>query len=298
MCKKKDNSELSSSQRVIGMILYFNDTAYGTYVLTYSGNLLQELSLPNTVMGEGSKTVFQYSGTFISSSTDYYKQNGNWIRNNLTNINGYSGDNPIEIVMHDYDDAGVEKSQDKTVYSYDGTLLKKMEEYSFQVGTWRLESTTIYTYDSKGRIIQEVDTTSSYYGNITTHSYDSDHRTESLIQEYHEGKLTNSGKITYLYTNNRYSGDIYYRWEPEAWIKYSEDQCEYNEFGNVSREIYQHVGSSVSMRVDITFGEGTGNYRQCMKVAGGTPVLPGDPYPVPVKSVYPASKRINLFIDK
>ena len=295
MCRKKDSEATSNSQnqRIIAATVYFNDTLESRGVYTYTGNLLTEVKSYDAGNAEDYKTVFGYTGNTISSCTDYSKSNGSWNKESFMEISGFNGDNPLETISHSYDNTGAEQSQSKTVYTYEGTLLKKMDEYNNNNGSWDLVGSTIYKYDSLGRIQQSNDTMNSW-GHITTYTYNAGQMTESLTQSYSYGILANSNKTSYEYANNRLSASKFYYWIAGSWSQEGETQYDYNEFGNELREKYIYTGSSASMRVDVTYGEGSGNFRQCLKIEGDLPFLPGDPTPYPVKSITLKSIRMNF----
>jgi hypothetical protein len=291
MCKKKETesgSAPSTSQRTIGYNYYLNDTLIGKGQLTYNGSLVAEILQSMPGWGDdSSKSVYQYSGSKISTSTEYEKSNGVWNKMALYEITGYIGDNPGEIILHQYYQ-GVETIQTKNKYFYNGSLLKEMESFYLSSGTWELSNITRFIYDINGRIVQTSDT-NGYWGHITTYHYEGDHRTESLEQEYSGGVLSNYSRIVYEYANNRLSRSIYYQWISGSWNQEYESQFEYNNNGNLSREKFANSPAEV-YSIEFIYGNGSGNYRQIQKISGGTPVLPGDPFPYPVKSSGPLSR--------
>lgn len=184
-----------------------------------------------------------------------------------------------------------EAGQSKKVYTYEGSVLKKMDSYSYYSGTWEKKGTTTFNYDSIGRILKEVDTTGTW-GIITTFIYDSDHMTNAITQNYSDGTLTNSTKVSYEYMNSLVSSAISYWWESETWNKIEDDQYEYNESGNPVNMGIEYTGL-FRLKINFKYGEGTGNYRQCMKVFGVEGFLPGNPSPYPVKSPNHQFKKIG-----
>jgi hypothetical protein len=287
MCKKKDDPEPSAtSQRVTGYKILINDTVVMKGAFQYTGNLGSALIITDAGSFEIQKTTFQYSGNEINNVTDYERISGSLVKYSFKEVTGYTGNNPLQVISHYYDDAGIETTQEKTIYTYDGSLLKKTDDYHYYSGTWEPAGTTSFTYDNQGRILQEYDT-SGYYGQITTHSYVNNQRTESLTQDYFEGVLTNDSKTSYEYANNRLSKSIFFNWQSGAWEKEEEIGYTYNGLGNLASESWESY--YFSARIEYTYGDGIGNYRQCAKIAGGEFIFPGDPTPYPVKSSRPSS---------
>jgi hypothetical protein len=299
LCKKKESDTPAgvSAQRITGTATYFLDTLASRYTFIYAGSLLTEVISDDSLPAGGYKTVFQYAGNTISSCMDFYKHNNSWQKEEFTEINGYNGDNPLEIISHSYDENGIDRYQHKTNFTYNGSLLIMMDEYFNENGTWINVGKTLYTYDSKGRIQQETDTSSSY-GHITTYHYDADNMTEAVSQGYYEGHLSNSGKTTYEYSAGRLSESAYYNWDSNDWTIESTTQYGYNEYGNIVSERILSQGSIEMYRVEVTYGEGTGNYRKCAQIETGIPIFPGDPTPYPVKSRGHQSGRIQNSLHK
>ena len=295
-CKKKDTDTAvpDQSQRITAAEVYDNDSLTTNVVYSYSGNLLTEIISNYSGQTEKYKTTFQYAGNSLCSSTGYYKKDGSWRKESFTEIGSYSGDNPLEIISHTFDD-GIEMYKFKNVYSYDGSRLKQVDEFYSDNGPWTLAGSTNYTYDSTGRIRQVTDT-SDIYGHLTTYYYDGDQMTEFVTQAYYNGITMNSAKTTYEYTGGRLSGSANYYWTSNAWSKESENQFEYNELGNLLRVKMLFPGSVYSMRTEVIYGQGTGNFAKCQKVLGMEFFLPGDPTPYPVKA--PVSPLRSLFSDE
>jgi YD repeat-containing protein len=283
MCKKKE-TVTPYAERIKSDSLYINDTLfmYGEY--TYDGNLLTEKK--GIIPGSGdnsSKEVFQYTTTeIISSYTRYSQKDGEWVKMEFDEVTAFANDNPSEIVYHNYYLPG-EDFQWKATFTYDGALLQKMDYYDYSSGAWTQWATTFFEYDDLGRISREVDTSSgeSY---ITTYTYNSGQMTERLLQNIFEGTTRNDTRTNYEYSNGRLSKTINYDWSSETWIKMSELQYEYNEYGNLVLIRGTDLGITLYKNT-FTYAEGSGNYRQCMKAFNQTYFLPGMPLPYPVKSV-------------
>jgi len=282
MCKKKDTAT-STLQRITGENMYIHDTLFMKGIFTYTGTLLTtSITYDASGTTELSKTTFQYSGNMVTSMLSYYKKNGAWNKESLVEITGYSGDNPTEIISHYYNDDGVETSQYKELYTYEGGLLKQLDDFAYVTGAWVPEESTTFTYDNKGRILQETGDTNNSYSQVTKYSYDADHMTEALTRGYFNGIYTNYEKTTYVYANSLLSGSVTCKWDSVTWTKTGDMQYRYNEAGNLVKEIDEST-DYFHWEFDVTYGEGSGNYRQLVKISGAEYLLPGDPTPYPVK---------------
>jgi YD repeat-containing protein len=297
MCKKKEPDPEPSvqKQRLIEQIFFSSDIKMSTSTSSYSGELLNEIIDHDSTGMEWAKMVFEYNGNTITSFSRYEKTSGGWVKVSFSEINGYSGENPLEITTHYYDQSGVEGDRYKSVYTYEGPMLKKLEDFYLLGSSWQLARFETYNYDSQGRIVQITDTSVYYNGIVTTFTYDAVHMTECLLRAISQGSFTNIGKTIYHYAGNRLTGTTDYRWNSAIWAENGGSQFEYNAAGNLVRERFQ--GSGFFLRVDFAYGEGGGNYRQCMK-ATGNDVLPGDPFPSPVKSLKPEFFRTHPSIQK
>ncbi len=302
MCKKDSNNNNNNpsvlNQRVTEYKYYMNDTLFGKCTVTYSGNVITELMVYDPGQAEMQKTAIQYSGNSITSVTSYDKHYDTWQKDSMDEVVGYTGDNPNEIIFHAYNNAGNEIDKSRTTYTYSGSLLTKTDDYHAYTGNWELVNSTAYTYDNNGKIVQESDTSDSW-GYITTYRYESGRMVESLRQAHTYGTLTNEYRITFEYTNNLMTKSISYEWSYNAWEKNIETSYTYNEFGNLISEQYDDPYYNYSMKIVVTYGAGSGNFRQYLKVMGGENFLPGIPIPYPVKSlckglVFPDKNSINL----
>lgn len=286
MCKKEDDTVTPTtvSHRITGYNFYFNDTLEMKVNITYSGNLIAAIMATDAGGAEISKEELEYEGNSIKSVTEYEKSVDTWIKSFRYEVNGYTGDNPQEIVFRSYDASGIETYANKIIYGFEGTLLKHQDSYTFQNGTWGLYGITTYIYDTRGRILVEDETAFSW-GHITTYTYSGELMTEALTQSKDYTSLTNSGKSTYEYVNNLLTKVTTYDWtEGGAWIKSSEEEFTYNVDGTLETEWLKFHDYGFSARIEFIYGEGSGNFRQYIKITGGGPVLPGDPTPYPVKS--------------
>jgi hypothetical protein len=282
MCKKdNDDSTPGTSYRITADSMYFNDTLAFTGKITYNGNLLTEMVYYLLGIEEYMKEGFQYSGNSISSVTEYMKTNGVWKKQMEYEITGYNGDNPTAIIIHSYNESGVETYKYKTEYFYQGSVLQKTLNYYDESGGWTLVGGTSYKYDTKGRIIQEMeDTTLTSYAYLTSYTYVGDNMNEALTQEYSYGILVNDYKITFEYVSGRLSKAIDYDWGSGNWMVDGQTQYEYNAAGNLA--VVRFAGNYGTYKNEYSYDKGSGNYRQCVKSMGEAP-FPGDPTPYPVK---------------
>jgi hypothetical protein len=286
-CKKeKDNNPVADQgQRIVATRSVFGDTLVVYEKFNYNGNLLVEILETDSLSTDSVKYTFQYAGTKIISETWFIKSNGNWTKLSIHEITGYSGDNPSGILEQMFDEGGNVIHESKTSYVYSGSLLMKMEHYFKLNNNWTLFSFRDYTYNDKGKIIQESDTTTEWggeiYGNITTYYYDADRMTESLNKFYLADSLKNDSRYVYEYADNRLSRRIYYNWDSGTWIMAGEWLYEYNESGN----LVKMQRTQNSYKVEYSYGDGVGNYKECLKIFNGEYILPGDPTPYPVRPV-------------
>jgi hypothetical protein len=298
-CRKStsDPAEPVTGQRITGITIYMNDTATMSSVINYSGNrIAEEINSIGTGL-INSKTVFAYAGNRISSYSNYTKSGAGWRKTSTTEISGYSGDNPSEILNHYYNESGSEISTQRTLYIFEAEVPKRMETYYSYSGTWQLVRIASYKYDSIGRIISESDTLGGY-GNTVVHTYSGNHRTETLSQEWNQGTATNDSRFTYEYAGDLLSVYTGYEWKSGAWTESSRLEFGYNDQGNIKTGRNTIIGEPGSYRYEVSYEAGTGNYRQCMKTGTDGFLFPGDPSPYPVKSANPGLTKGSKFIDK
>jgi hypothetical protein len=284
-CSKDEdnNAPVNNGQRIIAMKCVLLDTLEINESFIYNGSLLSEIIMPETIISDSEKLVIQYAGGKISSSAYFSKRDNTWSMESSNEILGYNGDNPSGIHSISYDSSGAIDYESKTLYTYSGTLLSKSEYYTKPTGTWGLSYSILYSYDNQGRIIQMTDTTTKWgytYGDITRYYYDGNQLKETLELYYSSGTLDTNSKCTYQYANNLLTGKTYYNWTG-IWTLASEWQYGYNEAGNLVSE----RRADGAWDYQYTYGQGTGNYRQCMKAFDVEAIMPGDPTPYPVKPV-------------
>jgi hypothetical protein len=277
-----DETTPGSGQRIIGTRIFFNDTLTSTISYAYAGSLLTEVKMAESDSSYESKEVFDYTGNLLTSSMGYLKSNGTWVRQSLTEIMSYTGDNPSEIIFSTYDETGTLESKDKTVFIYDGNLLVRRDRFHQYSGSWFATGSVLYEYDSRQRILQETDTNGGF-GSIVMHTYAGDQMTESLTQYYHSGIPENGAKTNYSYSGLQLTKIVEYMWYSGSWTQMRESQYGYNSQGNVVTQQVSISYMTANLKMEIVYGEGTGNYRQCAKWSGAV-MLPGDPVPYPVKS--------------
>jgi hypothetical protein len=283
MCKKEKDPEPSASKRITGYTVFMKDTLIMTCDLNYSGNLVTELVMYDTTSTVEQRIIIGYSGTQITGSTEYWNEDGTMSKYSSKEITGYSGANPNGIISRYYNASGNETSAYKTIYGYDGTLLKSAEEYQVFNGSWELNKTIAYFYDNSGKIVQQADTFMNY-GHIITYKYDAGHMQEALQQNYTFGVKTNNSKITYENIGSLPSNRSLYDWISGAWVKSINEDYTYNSDGTLASTRTEWTESNFKYNVIYLYGDGSGNYRECLKTIGGVMILPGEPAPYPVKS--------------
>ena len=300
-CKKKSDDNTVSSQRVVELAGYSNDTLLYNSVYKYSGNLISEI-IVSAAMIEVAKTTCQYAGDKITSITDSEISNGNWVKTYLTEVISYSGNNPTEIIEHNYAPNGNETNKYKYTFSYDGSIIKEASDYSYASGNWNESSRTIYTYDNNGRIIEvsHVYLSGHNWEYKTSFIYDGNTMKASIDSTLSNGTWQPWDKTTFEYENNRLKKSNYLYWANNSWVNYSYEMYEYNDRSNVTRHQWVDVSGQNSESSDfkIKYEEGSGNFRQFELIRDMLVMIPGYPYPYPVKSTPPWPGKNQLGFSK
>jgi hypothetical protein len=299
-CKKKSNDNIGFPQRITEWSDFRNDTLVSKSEYKYSGNLISEIIKYSGTMIEYSKSTFQYNGSLISSITDSTLFKGNWVKTSFIEVVSYSANNPAEFIHHDYSLNGNEEDKYKYTYSYDGSLLKEETYYIFESGTWDTNSRTNYSYDNKGRIIEERDIISSNPNleNRTIYIYDGDIMKEAIDSSFYTGIGVLYSKTTYEYENNRLTKSNYFTWGNNEWLDAGNQTCEYNEQGNVNRWQWNYGGGQLIGKSEFSYGPGIGNVRQAAQLIQEFVMIPGYPFPYPVKSKPPRHGEDQLGSSK
>ena len=292
-CQKNPENDPALPERVISARFYLGGKLATNIEYHYSDNLLTEIIKFNDAGDEIFKTVYQYNGNKIKNCTSYTQTNGSWETASITEIKGYSGDDPVEIIAHQYD-LGVEQGQIKTLYTYEGGLLKKKEKYNSWNSTWQQVENIWFKYDGRGRIWQETD--SSNIVHTKTYYYAGDLMVEAISEVFDGEEQIMTIKTTYVYLNDRLSAALDSVCTSSTWMKAGKTQYDYNEHGELWRLQYEGSGCFGPEMTEYTYGKGTGNYRQCAKIDREL-VLPGDPTPSPVIASSPQILRKNPLQD-
>ena len=284
-CTKTNSSPVI--QRIIAENEIWNDTIKPVKSYTYMDNLITEIVEYNGLTEATGMTEVQYSGDVISSFKKYYKINGTMHLKTFSEITAFAGDNPAEIIEHQYSDEGIEEYQSKRKYYYSGDFLKEATYYSYESGAWKISSSTSYSYDNKGRIGQITTNVHSPigadFGTSSTYYYEGSLLSEFIVQSYYH-VMTNVSKTSFEYTDGMLSKAVTYKWESNNWVKDGKQQYyEYNESGNLVSIRYEDTGPfPYSYKILYIYEEGTGNYRQCINAMAPENFIPGKPWPMPV----------------
>jgi hypothetical protein len=281
-CSKDDgnnNPPPVATERITGGRMYIGDSLNSSGLYNYTGNLLTEVLDYDAKGVQTGRAVMRYTGDRLDSMTSYGKWNGAMTRDHLVEFKDYAGNNPTVVIDHTFRVDGTETRQDKSTYVYEGTFLKKRTVDYFTEGTWKFDRCETYTYNNAGNIAVTRDSTAVWQYQ-TEMTYVNGLMTESVTRHYYTGSWTNGSKSVYTYSGSLLNKVSLYSWNGTGWDSSSQISFSYNANGHPAMQTWESQG--FSYHIEFTYRTGTGNYRQFYNWAA-SPILPGDPMPVPVK---------------
>jgi hypothetical protein len=201
----------------------------------------------------------------------YNYSNGSWTKEGLIEIPGYSGNDPLQMIVHYYNASGQETGKHRTDFFYQGTLLIKEIHYTFNNGNWQYHDTYKYTYTSNGNIMQSLyytDTLSSAtYKEAFTWSGSTLSTSSSML--YQNNSWIDDYKDEFVYSNGKCSKSSSYTMNNGNWEVSSITSFEYNSSGNFSKESWSYSDPNNIYSDVINYESGAGNFRIFVSIIWG-----------------------------
>jgi hypothetical protein len=287
-CKKSPDSGSGpgNSQRIVSVDYFANGVDDGREMFNYSGNQIVSVISYDSGNILSVKDSIIYANGKISGEIWYAYTNGVWVKRGLSEVNGYSGAYPLQIIYHNYDQAGQETSS-KYEYTYTGGILTSDKYYHLENGSWIIAYSTTYIYDGDGLLGIELD----YSDTATSPSWKTTYSwTGDLLDTLISWRLSDSiweahSKQVLSYAGGKTSNSAHYYMNNGIWVPTYSYAYEYNSLGNLSKRTETSQGPSKDVySYVINYSDGSGNFRDIITVLWGDYYFKGYPWPVPVKT--------------
>lgn len=180
---------------------------------SYSGEMVTEVYFDSLVNGNWKtygSIIMEYNNDnkLMREISNYYESDGTLVHGVKWEFQ-YSGNNMIEWTQFMWDvDQSIWESYEKTVYTYTGDLVSKLEDYNdMGDGSWELESETAFQYDGQNREIESLTRTWSSVDNEFTNS-------ELAVKEYYKAeKMSKWESKSWDLENQQWSEENYWLFE-------------------------------------------------------------------------------------